>query len=221
MTAPAYDILFLDDAMANLGGMLEYAILDCGFDPDVFFGYFISSGVAEQFERGNPSCVSGMSGSELARRVMQRTGLDPSALPKPSVKDGYGAEYWAGWSLAQYQWARAERFRDLVADGLTISKVLELYLLHQADTSKFDSVADKLLTDNRLARPARLQTLRKNRGLTQIELSVASDVNLRMIQLYEQRRNDINKAEVGTIIRLARALGCAVEDIVEPSVHLT
>ena len=90
-----------------------------------------------------------------------------------------------------------------------------------AQTSKFDAVADKLLTTNRLARPTRLQTLRKNRGLTQIELSVASDVSLRMIQLYEQRRNDINKVEVGTVIRLARALGCAVEDVVEQPVHLT
>ena len=40
-----------------------------------------------------------------------------------------------------------------------------------------------------------------------------------MIQLYEQRQNDIAKAEAGTVIRLARVLGCAVEDIVEPPLY--
>ena len=61
--------------------------------------------------------------------------------------------------------------------------------------------------------------MRKNRGLTQVELSVATDVSLRMIQLYEQRQNDIAKAEARTVIRLARALGCAVEDVVEPPLY--
>ena len=55
MTAPAYDILYLDDAMTNLGGMLEYAVLDCGLDFDTFFGYFLTSGVATQFERETPA----------------------------------------------------------------------------------------------------------------------------------------------------------------------
>ena len=36
-----------------------------------------------------------------------------------------------------------------------------------------------------------------------------------MIQLYEQRQNDINKASVATILNLAKALACDVEDILE------
>ena len=219
MTAPAYDVLYLDDAMANLGGMLEYAVLDCGFEADAFFGHFLASGVATQFERGNPSYVSGLSGPELVYKVLQRSGLDAASLPAPAPREGYGAQYWAGWSLAEYQWSRNERFCDLVADGLTAGKVLGMYLLHEADASKFGDVADELLTQNRRARPARLKTLRKNRGLTQVELSVASDVSLRMIQLYEQRRADISRAEVASVIRLARVLGCAVEDVVEPPLY--
>ena len=219
MTAPAYDILYLDDAMTNLGGMLEYAALDCGLDLDTFFGYFLTSGVATQFERGNPSYVAGLSGPELVCKVLQRSGCDVASLPEPATREGFGPQYWAGWSLAEYQWARAERFCDMVADGLTASKVVDLYLLHEADASKFAEVADEMLTQARRNRPTRLQTLRKNRGLTQVELSVATDVSLRMIQLYEQRQNDIAKAETGTVIRLARALGCAVEDIVEPPLY--
>lgn len=32
----AYSELYLDDAMHNLGDMVEYAVCDLGFDPDTF-----------------------------------------------------------------------------------------------------------------------------------------------------------------------------------------
>ena len=48
----AYSELYLDDAMHNLGDMVEYAVCDLGFDPDTFFGWFIFSGIAEKFENG-------------------------------------------------------------------------------------------------------------------------------------------------------------------------
>ena len=44
----AYNESYLDDAMQNLGDMVEYAVCDCGYDPDEFFGWFISSGVASK-----------------------------------------------------------------------------------------------------------------------------------------------------------------------------
>ena len=50
----AYNELYLDDAMQNLGDMLDYAICDLGFDADEFFGWFIASGIASRFEKGNP-----------------------------------------------------------------------------------------------------------------------------------------------------------------------
>lgn len=46
-------------------------------------------------------------------------------------------------------------------------------------------------------------------------VSDASGVTLRMIQLYEQRQNDISKAQVNVVISLANALGCRVEDLLE------
>ena len=33
----AYNELYLDDAMLALGDMLEFAICDCGYEPDLFF----------------------------------------------------------------------------------------------------------------------------------------------------------------------------------------
>ena len=47
------------------------------------------------------------------------------------------------------------------------------------------------------------------------ELSKLADVELRSIQMYEQRRNNINKAQVETIYKLATVLDCNIEDLLE------
>lgn len=57
---------------------------------------------------------------------------------------------------------------------------------------------------------------REDKGLTQLELSEKSGVNLRMIQNYEQGVKDINKASVVTVLQLAEALGVDVYDIINP-----
>ena len=87
----AYNESYLDDAMQNLGDMVEYAVCDCGYDPDDFFGWFISSGVASKFEKGNPKYITGMSGFELAEAVLKATNI---ALPgiAPSHPDFKGRE---------------------------------------------------------------------------------------------------------------------------------
>lgn len=67
------------------------------------------------------------------------------------------------------------------------------------------------------AQSTRLKTIRKARGFTQQELSDVSGVTLRMIQLYEQRRNNINEASAASVISLANALGCQPIDLMEPA----
>jgi len=210
----AYSELYLDDAMNNLGDMMEYAVCDLGFDPDEFFGWFISSGISAKFEKGNPKYVAGMSGFELAEAVLSSTNVSYQRR-EPSYLDFKGREYWAGWILAYYQWKTGRRFEDIVKDGLSISTIISMYILHEADESKFVNVADEIIAEKMARRKTKLHQIRKARGYTQQELSEASGVSLRMIQLYEQRQNDINKAQVTVVINLARALGCDVEDLVE------
>ncbi|MCD7847852.1 MAG: helix-turn-helix transcriptional regulator [Oscillospiraceae bacterium] len=60
-----------------------------------------------------------------------------------------------------------------------------------------------------------LKRFRSLYGCSQSELSKLSGVSLRSIQMYEQRQKDINKASVDTVRRLAKVLGCTVEDLVE------
>ncbi len=209
-----YNELYLNDAMKNLGDMVEYAVLDLGFEPDEFFGYFISSGIAEKFGNGNPKYIAGMSGMELAETVLRTINL-PFESVSVAHTDYKGVEYWAGWILAYYQWETGRRFEDIVKDGLTLSTVFSMYILHEADESKFVETANEMIARNKQHSKSKLSQIRKSRGFTQAELANASGITLRMVQLYEQKRNDINKAQADTVLALSKALGCDVQDILE------
>ncbi len=214
MMMTAYNELYLDDAMNNLGDMVEYAVCDLGFEPDEFFDWFISSGIASRFEKGNPKYIAGMSGIELAEAVLAATNVKYEKR-SPSYTDNKGREYWAGWILAYYQWVSNKRFEDIINDGLTLSHIFSMYILHEADVSRFVDTANKVIARNKEGKNTKLHVIRKARGFTQQQLSEASGVTLRMIQLYEQRQNDISKAQVGVVLNLAKALGCEVEDLIE------
>lgn len=69
----AYEETYLNDAMNNLGDMLDYAINDLGYDLEAFYSQFLISGVAESFAKGNPKYIAGLSGIELASEVIYRT----------------------------------------------------------------------------------------------------------------------------------------------------
>ena len=214
MMTHAYNELYLNDAMQNLGDMVEYAVCDLGFDPDEFWGWFIASGVASHFEKGTPKYVAGMSGFELADAVLKSTNIEYEKR-EPSYFVSKDREYWAGWILAYYQWETNQRFEDMVKDGLLLSTVIAMYIHHEADESKFVESANEIIARNKKNRKSKLHEIRKARGFTQQQLSNASGVSLRMIQLYEQKRNDISKAQVNVVLSLANALGCKIEDIIE------
>lgn len=209
-----YSELYLNDAMKNLGDMVEYAVLDLGIEPDEFFGYFISSGIAEKFGNGNPKYIVGMSGIELAETVLNAVNV-PFESKEAVHFDFKGVEYWAGWILAYYQWETGRRFEDIVNDGLTLSTIFSMYVLHEADISKFVETANEMIARNKQNSKSKLSQIRKARGFTQSQLAEAAGITLRMVQLYEQKQNDINKAQADTVIALSRVLGCDVQDILE------
>lgn len=210
----AYSEYYLNDAMQNLGDMMDYAICDLKFDGDEFFSYFLSSDISKQFEHGNPKYVCGMSGIELANQVLSKVQNIPAKV-EVSVREFDGPEFWCGWILAYYQWYSGLRFEDIINNGLTISKILSMYILHEADISKFAESADSIISNHKQGSITNLKRIRQARGFTQKQLAEQSGVTLRMIQLYEQRKNDINKASVEVVINLARALGCKLEDLIE------
>lgn len=58
-----------------------------------------------------------------------------------------------------------------------------------------------------------LKNIRTQRGYSQGKLAELSGVNIRMIQYYEQGANDINLAQAITVHKLAQALECSMEDL--------
>ena len=213
MANHAYNKIYLTDAQNNLGVMFDFGIRILKMDADTLFSNFIQSGIANKFGHANPKYICGMSGIELCENVLTKIGQSI-----PDVKENriiQKEEYWAGWALAYYQWYSGLQFSDFQEYGLIPSEVLSRYILHEADISKFVNIADKIILKNKNEAPTRLYKLRKARGLTQSELAELSGVSLRMIQLYEQRQNDINKASGKTINDLAKALCCNFYEVME------
>lgn len=60
-----------------------------------------------------------------------------------------------------------------------------------------------------------LKKIRIKQGLSQSQLADKANVSIRMIQKYEQAERDINKAQGDTLLKLARALGCTIEDLLQ------
>ena len=134
-------------------------------------------------------------------------------MQKPSYAYDRSPEYWIGWALAYYQWLTSLRFAE-IEQAVSITEVRLLYTpYHEMDVRQF---ADKMNELYRAAKPeTNLKAMRTLAGLSQSELAVQADVPVRTIQQYEQRQKDINKAQAETLLRLARALNCNVEDLME------
>ena len=122
----AYNPLYLEDAMHNLGTMLDCAVHVAHCDLSVFYEMFLSSGVAAQMETGNPRYVAGLSGMELMLEVLKRSSdiTPPETVYNPLERT---PEYWAGWTLAYYQWQTSFSFSFIQRNGLTINIVLSQY----------------------------------------------------------------------------------------------
>ena len=65
------------------------------------------------------------------------------------------------------------------------------------------------------AKISKLKLLRIQKGMKQAELSEKSGIPLKCIGNYEQLRRDINHARVDIVYRLAAALGCQMEELLD------
>ena len=207
----AYDEMYLDDAMECLGAAVEYAVLFCGRDGQEFLDLFIASGVADEFGRGNVKFISGMSGIELARYVLKMCGMEVSEHTDPLHID-YPPQYWCGWILAYYQWHSGKSFASICRQ-IKFPMLMDVYgVLHEADPSKAVDVLDQIMARKE---ETNLAYYRKMKGLSQSQLAKASGVSVRSIQLFEQRKSNINNAQYNHLSAIAKVLGCEVQDLLE------
>lgn len=212
MMIHAYSESYLSDAKCSMAEMLDYAINDCKLNIDWFTALFLQSGYARQFETGNPGILSGLSGIELARAVLTAVNCEDD-IKTPSFPEDRSPEYWAGWALAEYQWFSARTFKDIFSK-ISASKMVQMYpAYHEMDISQFIETMEGICASSDY--DTKLKKIRESRGLSQSELAQASGVSLRSIQVYEQRINDIDKAQAHTLYKLARVLNCEMEELLE------
>ncbi len=208
----AYDKNSLEKARNSLGRMLDFAVYDLKIDIKEFFDRFIVSGIANAFENGDSKTIAGKSGVELAYEVMEKTGEDVRNI-KPRYTANRSEEYWTGWALAYYQWKTSLSFAEIVK-YIPIDQIKSMYSpYHEMDIRHF---ADKMNELYNQAKPeTNLKIYRKRAGLSQKQLAELADIPVRMIQHYEQRQKNINKAQTEYLVRLSKVLNCDIEDLLE------
>ena len=208
----AYDKNYLEKARATLGRMLDFAVYDLKLDIKEFFDRFIVSRIANAFENGDSKTIAGKSGVELAYEVMEKTGEDVRNI-KPRYTANRSEEYWTGWALAYYQWKTSLSFAEIVK-YIPIDQIKSMYSpYHEMDVRHF---ADKMNELYNTAKPeTNLKIYRKRAGLIQKQLAELADIPVRMIQHYEQRQKNINKAQTEYLVKLSKVLNCDIEDLLE------
>lgn len=208
----AYQEMYLNKSQSVLGDAIDYAVNTCGISGSDFIKLFLASTICRRMENGEPTCIAGKSGIEIVREIsFETTGKEITNEPQEHF--GRSKEYWIGWAVAYYQWYSSRKYSEIFK-VLSFEELQQMYYtLHEADISKFVDIADARIKE--YFKDTNLKRLRVAYGCTQAELSQKSDVSLRSIQMYEQRNKDINKASVETIYRIAKTLGCAMEDLIE------
>lgn len=208
----AYQEIYLSKAQSVLGDAFDYAVNTCDISGSDFVKMFIVSSVSKRMEHGEPAFLAGKSGIEIVGDVIAET-MGKELLIEHKEHFGRSKEYWIGWAVAYYQWWSGRKYSDIFK-VLSFEELQKMYYtLHEADISKFVDIADARMKE--YFPTTNLKRIRTAYGCTQAELAKRSGVSLRSIQMYEQRNKDINKASVDTIYRIAKVLGCTMEDLVE------
>ncbi|MCR4647615.1 MAG: helix-turn-helix domain-containing protein [Lachnospiraceae bacterium] len=205
----AYDENLLYKAQITLAHMLDTAVYSYGYDLKEFYNLFLKSKYSKRFERGESAVVAGKSGTELAYEVILEN--EDVELKESSYSVQRSVEYWVGWSLGFYQWYTGKNFKEIneIADMDVFVSLYSIY--HEMDIMHLvDYLDERSNKQNSL----KLKRLRAYAGLSQKELADKTGIPLRTIQQYEQGQKDIAHARAESLIKIARALYCEVEDIV-------
>lgn len=214
----AYSELYVNDAMQSMGEALDYAVYSCRLTAGEFMNRLIATRWSRLFEIGVPGVVTGKSGTELCMAVLRDTGWhqengEHREYPAPACLEKPSEEFWSGWVLAFCQWRLARSFRTIL-EYLPMEKLVPMYYpWHEASEDCFADHLEKLMSQKIFPTP--LARIRKAAGLTQAELARRSGINIRNIQQYEQRINDIRHAQANQLVTMANVLGCHIHYLLE------
>ncbi len=147
---PAYDKVYLGCARTVLARMLDFAVYELKYSADAFFDLFVQSGLAQRFGEGDFTLLAGMSGVELAYKVLEDSGIDVTRM-SPKYPVDRSPEYWCGWALCYYQWRTAKSFAEII-QHIPISDIIQMYSpYHEMDIRHFCDKMDDLIQSSQIA----------------------------------------------------------------------
>lgn len=73
MTIHAYREIYLSNAQAAPSDAFYYAVNTCGISGSGFVKLFVASSLSKRMEKGEPACITGKSGIELAAEILEET----------------------------------------------------------------------------------------------------------------------------------------------------
>ena len=208
----AYQEIYVTRAQHRLATAFDYSVNVFNIPAPEFINMFIVSSYSKRIEKGDPLLILGRSGIDLVLDIYHEITLKDLEVT-PELRMNRTVEYWVGWAIAYYQWYSNRTFAEIF-EVFSFEELQQLYYpLHEADISKFVEIVDEKV--KAFFHETNLKRIRKNARLKQSQLAKLSGVNIRSIQMYEQRNNDINKASFETVYRLSKALGCDIERLFE------
>ena len=208
----AYDSNLFYKAQISCAWMFDYGVVVCGLALQDFYARFLASDISERFERGDSAVVAGMSGVEMAMKVISDS--EPGiSLPKSMFSVNRSPEYWLGWALAYYQWSKNIPFRK-ITENIGIDSIADMYpKYHEMDIRQFADRLDEMRESAK--KESSLKRLRVYAGLSQSELANMTGISVRTIQAYEQMQKNINNASIDYVCRISKALNCDIEMLME------
>ncbi len=195
----------LNNVMDKIGTLFYMASASVSVED--FANYFILSKVANKFDQAMPSFLYGKSSYDIFNEVLNAVGLGCKLENDVPNKNKY---YWLGYVLSYYHYHSNKNY-DEIFKSVDLKILLKAYnVYHEMDIKEvYDFIKSQFFNKTML------QVIRLRNNLTQLELSEKSNVNIRNIQLYEQRQNDINKASALILFSLSKVLNCKIEDLLE------
>lgn len=130
--------------------MIDVGVYYLNYRPEDFFCLFLNNSVSKKFQMGDPFVLWGKSGTEIAFEISSKDiNQYKDKLNETGFKLHRSPEYWAGWSLAYYQWYSGESFQS-INEKMPFDKVVHLYNpFHEMDIRQFCDKMDLLLEKNK------------------------------------------------------------------------
>lgn len=192
----------------NLALFLDYGVNVLNVSLEGLWSRFLLNDKSIRFAKNDYGVITGISGIELAYSVTE-FAYDKSYIYEQSDT----VESWLGSYLAYAQDKLNVSFQ-FINKYVPITELLSLY--HPFHLMSEDKFVDFLKTALKVRKgKTNLEIYRREAKLSRSELSKKSGVPLRMIEHYEQRLKNINKANSEYLLSLADSLYIEPENLLE------